>query len=284
MNITSNVASMISQLNMSRTTDNLTNVFYRLSTGYKINSAADDRVGLSLSEKLISSADSYQTAMDNAKDGINALNIADAGLASMLENIQRIKDLSVQAANGIYSSRERGYLLVEVQERIKDLNKIIDSTKFLEIPLLKDPSTALNVQMGPDSTVSTNTFNIKDSLAGQEINLTALGLKDILSLSGGTWTSAVARDSIGTLDDALSTIVNCRSKLGSMVNRMETSNNTLLLRKESTLSSNSTIRDADIAVETAEMAKLQILQQSTTKVMTQVNQLSTFALSILTSQ
>ena len=284
MKLTSNVSSMVSQLQMSRTADNLTKVFYRLSTGYKINTAADDRIGLSISEHLISAADSYQKAINNSRDGINALNIADSGLAEMLENIQRIKDLSVQAANGIYSSRERGYLLVEVQERIKDLNKIIDSTKFLEVPLLKEPDTPLRIQMGPDSATSTNTINLKEAFSGQSLSLTSLGLDNILSLSGGTWTSAVAKDSIGTLDEALSIVVNCRSKLGSMVNRMESSNNTLMLRKENTLSSNSTIKDADIATETAEMAKLQILQQSTAKVMTQINQIPTLALNILTAQ
>lgn len=121
--INSNVSSMIAQRSLSMNTSNLSKVYQRLSTGSKINSAKDDAAGLSISEKLKFQLNGYDKAINNTKDGISALNIADSGFETMLSNLQRIRELSVQAANGIYSSTERNYILDEIQERLTDFNR-----------------------------------------------------------------------------------------------------------------------------------------------------------------
>ena len=279
--INSNVSSMIAQRSLSMNTSNLSKVYQRLSTGSKINSAKDDAAGLSISEKLKFQLNGYDKAINNTKDGISALNIADSGFETMLSNLQRIRELSVQAANGIYSSTERNYILDEIQERLTDFNRIVATTSFDKTPLLDGSLTTLRIQTGPSSNLTSNTIDIATAFSGQSLTVTGLGLDSALTASGATWNPTVVRTYMDSIDSALNKLLSARSKIGGMLNRMDAVLSNLSAMQENLTNSNSTIRDTDIAKDTAEMTRMQILQQSSTQVLSQVNQLPQIALKLL---
>lgn len=290
--INSNVSSMIAQRSLGLNTSNLTKVYQRLSTGSKINSAKDDAAGLSISEKLKFQLNGYEKAINNTKDGISALNIADSGFETMLANLQRIRELSVQAANGIYSSSERSYILDEVQERLKDFNRIVQTTSFDKTPLLDGSLKELRIQTGPGTKLTSNTIDIATAFNGQSLTVTGLGLDAVLTtnsgalseavhISGAAWSTTKVRLYMDSIDKALNKLLTARSKIGGMLNRMDAVLSNLSAMQENLTNSNSAIRDTDIAADTAEMTRMQILQQSSTQVLSQVNQLPSIALKLL---
>lgn len=283
--INSNVASLIAQRSLTDNTYSLQKVFERLSSGAKINSAKDDAAGLSISEKLKVQLNGYQKAINNTKDGVNALNIADSGLESMIDSLQRIRELSVQAATATYSSSERTYILDEIKERLTDMNRVIQTSKFNDTPLLDGSLSALGlrIQTGPDSALSTNTIDISTAFSGS-LTVTGLALDSAMTASGATWDADAARAYMDSVDTALDTLLRARSKIGSMQNRMDSVLANLDAMTQNLTSSQSAIRDTDIAKDTAEMTRLQILQQSTTQVLQQVNQLPALALKLLGGQ
>lgn len=290
--INSNVSSMIAQRSLGANTSNLTKIFQRLSTGSKINSAKDDAAGLSISEKLKFQLNGYDKAISNTKDGISALNIADSGFETMLNNLQRIRELCVQGANGIYATSERNYILDEIQERLTDFNRIVKTTSFDKTPLLDGSLTTLRIQTGPGSGLTSNTIDIATAFNGNSLTITGLGLDVVLTtnggalteaihISGGVWVPDRVRDYMDVIDSALDKILRTRSRIGGMLNRMDAVLSNLSAMKENLTSSNSVIRDTDIAQDTADMTRLQILQQSSTQVLSQVNQLPSIALRLL---
>lgn len=290
--INSNVSSMIAQRSLGLNTANLTKVYQRLSTGSKINSAKDDAAGLSISEKLKFQLNGYDKAINNTKDGVSALNIADSGFETMLTNLQRIRELSVQAANGIYSTNERNYILDEIQERLTDFNRIVATTSFDKTPLLDGSLTTLRIQTGPGSGVTSNTIDIATAFSGSSLTVTGLGLNAVLTthggaltsaihISGSTWTPDKVRLYMDDIDSALNKILSARSRIGGMLNRMDAVLSNLSAMKENLTNSNSSIRDTDIANDTAEMTRMQILQQSSTQVLSQINQMPSIALKLL---
>jgi len=279
--INSNVSSMIAQRSLGLNTANLTKVYQRLSTGSKINSAQDDAAGLSISEKLKFQLNGYQKAINNTKDGISALNIADSGFETMLSNLQRIRELSVQAANGIYTSTERNYILDEVKERLTDFNRIVATTSFDKTPLLDGNMSALRIQTGPGTNLTSNTIDIATAFNGQSLTVTGLGLSSALTLTGASWGPNAVRSYMDSVDSALDKILSARSKIGGMLNRMDAVLSNLSSMQENLTKTNSTIRDTDIANDTAEMTRMQILQQSSTQVLQQVNQMPSIALKLL---
>jgi flagellin len=282
--INSNVASLVAQRSLNNNTSNLQKVLQRLSTGSRINGAKDDAAGLSISEKMTVQLNGYSKAINNTKDGMNALDIADSGLQSMIESLQRIRELTVQAANGTYSSTEKTYMLDEIKARLTDMNRVIDTAKYNDTALLDGTLPNLRIQTGPDSTLTTNTIDIGAAFTGQSLTVTGLGLDSALTATGTTWSDTNVRTYMDSIDSAVDKLLRARSKVGSMQNRMDAVLSNLNSMQQNLTSSQSAIRDTDIAKDTAEMTRLQILQQSTTQVLQQVNQLPALALKLLGGQ
>jgi len=280
--VNSNVASLVAQRNLRLNTNNLTKSFERLSTGYRINSAGDDAAGLSISEKLRSQIKGYAQSVNNAQDGINALQIAESAFDVMTEHVQRIRELCVQGANGVYSSTERDYLLDEIRQRLEDVDRIVQGTMFNDTPLLDGSVTDLRIQIGARTALSTNTINIAAALP-TSLFVSAGGLNIAIgaTVSGGTWGATEIRNYMDDVDVALDNILSARSKLGSLQNRMQAIVTNLEAMHENLQASESRIRDLDIAEETAEMTRLQILQQSSAQILAQSNQLPAIALQLL---
>ena len=275
--VNNNVASLIAQRNLSKNTSELSKSIERLSSGYRINRASDDSAGLSISEGLRGQIRGNNQAQGNIQDGISLLQIAESGLSVINESVQRIRELCVQAANETNGSAERGAVLVEINARLEDINRISKSTKFNNVSLLDGSALNARLQVGANSTLSTNTIEISSVLSNS--NVSTIGLT--IAVTGGTWSSDMIRSYLNQIDAAISTIVTKRSSIGAYQNRLETSLENLTIMNENVQTSESRIRDLDIAKETANMTKLQILQQASASVLTQANQIPQLALTLL---
>ncbi|OGI00527.1 MAG: hypothetical protein A2104_04100, partial [Candidatus Melainabacteria bacterium GWF2_32_7] len=216
-------------------------------------------------------------AIGNVQDGINLLQIAESGLTVINENLQRIRELCIQAANDTNGSVERTSILAELNARIDDITRIAKSAKFNNINVLDGTASSTKLQVGANSTVSTNTIDVASVLTDTQSS--TIGVT--ISITGGTWTSTLIRSYLGVIDSAITSISTKRSNIGALQNRLESTLENLTVMNENIQASESRIRDLDIAKETANMVKNQILQQASASVLSQANQIPQLALSLL---
>lgn len=273
--VNTNTTSLMVQRNLSKATSSLATSMQRLSTGMKINNAGDDAAGLALSEKINGQLSSSDVCKNNAQTGLNMLSIADGDLDVINQNLQRIKDLAVQSANGVYSDEERLSMDQEVQLRLEEINRIADSSSFSDMNLLDGSTADIVLQIGAGSDIDQNTIDI--SGAFQEAHVSSLGIQADASVS----TVDAARTMIDAIDAAVNNISSRRSIIGASMNRLDSTIDRIDIRKENLQSTYSTIRDTDIAAESSELTKQQILQQSAATLLQQANQTPSLALTLI---
>ena len=273
--VNTNTTSLMVQRNLSKATSSLATSMQRLSTGMKINNAGDDAAGLALSEKINGQLSSSDVCKNNAQTGLNMLSIADGDLDVINQNLQRIKDLAVQSANGVYSDEERLSMDQEVQLRLEEINRIADSSSFSDMNLLDGSIADIVLQIGAGSDIDQNTIDI--SGAFQEAHVSSLGIQADASVS----TVDAARTMIDAIDAAVNNISSRRSIIGASMNRLDSTIDRIVIRKENLQSTYSTIRDTDIAAESSELTKQQILQQSAATLLQQANQTPSLALTLI---
>jgi len=279
--VNTNVNSILVQRSLGASTNEIGKSLQRLSTGYRINKAADDAAGLTISESLKSQARGAQVATQNAQAGVNLLQTAEGDLGIIQDNLQRIRDLAVQAANDTNGSSERTAIESEVSQRLDEITRISKASKFNTIGLLDGSSTALNLQIGGNSEATTNAIDV----AGGTVNpldaadASALGV-DITT--GTTLASASAASAyIDTIDTAIADVSERRSTIGSLQNRLDSAIQSLSIKYENMSASESRIRDVDVAKEAASLTKNQILQQASATLLAQANQSPQVALSLI---
>lgn len=279
--INTNIPSLIAQRNLSQNTQNLNKSLERLASGYKINRAVDDAAGLSISESLRGQIRGTEKAIGNTQDGVNILQIAEGALSVIGENLQRIRELTVQAANDTNSTNERNAIKAEVKARIDDIDRIAQTTKGNNVYLLNGLSTQFTLQIGANSTAATNTLNLGPIF--QKSTASAL-------FSTGTMTADVSaayvsggscRNFLADIDRAINNVFSRRSTLGAYQNRLESTVQSLSITVENLRASESRIRNVDIASETATLTKNQILQQASTSILAQANQTPALAMQLL---
>ena len=276
--VNNNIASLNAQRNLSINTKSLSKSFERLSSGYRINSASDDAAGLSISEGLRSQIRGNDQAIKNIQDGSNMLQIAEGGLSVINDNLQRIRELSVQAANDTYGTAEKAAILSEIDQRLQDITRTAKTATFNGIQLLSAATSKTVLQVGAGSAASVNTLDLKAALP----NATATSLKlDISTISASTWTGNKVRSFLSKIDAALTTVISKRSILGAYQNRLDSSLQNMTVMNENLTASESRIRDLDIAKETASRTKYQILQPASVSILSQSNKLPQLALSLL---
>jgi len=275
--VNTNVSSMISQRYLTKNTDNLATSLERLSSGSRINHAGDDAAGLALSEGLRSQVRGTQQSIENIQDGVNMLQIAEGGLEIIGESLQRIRELTVQSANCTYATAERQSMLNEIHQRIEEIDRIGQTATYNGISLLNATATSIILQIGSTSDAS-STLDIRDAFG--IINSTTLGVR-LDGKTGANWTPTEMRAYMDKLDKAISDVISARSMIGAYQNRVQCAEDNLTIMQENLSASEARIRDTDIAKETAELAKCQILQQASASVLTQSNQLTAVVLSIL---
>lgn len=267
--VNTNLSSLQTMNNLSKANSQLTLHMQRLSSGLRINNAGDDAAGLALSDKLQSQVNASDIAKNNSLTGISMLQIADADLAQITENIQRMRDLAVQSANGTYSATERTALNSEYTNRITEVTKIINSSAFGNVKLLDGSSSPVVLQIG------TNNVAANDQLS---VTLAAL------AAPGGTIdTQANAQTAINTMSAYLTTVTAKRATIGAAINTLQDWVARTDAKKTNLASATSVLKDADVAAESAALTKSQILVRSTTAMLQQANQIPSLALSLIQS-
>lgn len=271
--INTNVSSLEAQRNLNSTQRSQGQNFQRLSSGMRINSAADDAAGLGISESLTAQTRSMSVAERNTNNGISMAQTAEAALGQVGGILTRMRELSVQGANGDLTSADRGYLDTEFQSLRSEITRIADSTKFNGRDLLSGASTAVTFQVGINNTAADQ---IDITFGG--VDLAALGI-GASSVSGATAVNSQA--SITALDGAISAVSTRRADFGASINRFSTTVSNLQSMRTNMAAANSRIRDVDVAEETASMARNQVLSQAAVSILSQANQAPQLALSLL---
>jgi flagellin len=269
LRINTNVAGLRTTRILRRSTLDLNKSLERLSSGLRINRAGDDAAGLAIAESFRSVKQGAQVAQRNAQDGISLVQTAEGALSETVNILQRIRELAVQAANGTNSNRNRADLQLEVSELLLQVNAIAANTDFNGV-LPLNGAVPITLQIGPRAG---QTLVINFPTAATTAGL-GLGGVNISSQAG-----AVA--ALTTVDGALTAVNTQRARLGAAQNRIDFTIATLAIQEENAAASESAIRDADIARETIQFTRNQILVSSGTSVLAQANIVPQTALQLL---
>ncbi|MBF0308526.1 MAG: flagellin FliC [Magnetococcales bacterium] len=273
MVINTNMSALNAQRNLAKTTNSLSTTYERLTSGLRVNSAKDDAAGLSISSRMTAQVRGINQSVRNANDAISMLQVAEGALDETTNALQRIRELAVQASNESYTTSDRDSLQLEVNQLLSEIERIKADSTFNKMNLLDGTVTGKHMQVG--------------AFSGQYVSVTVgsagrsgLGV-DLLVVSGTTF--AKANSAITLVDAALNSVADIRSNIGAMQNRFESIIANLSVMSERTTGARSAIMDADVAEETANLAKHSILQQAGTAILAQANQQPQLALSLLSS-
>jgi flagellin len=271
--IKTNIPSLQAQKNLQRSSEALNASFDRLSSGLRIVTAADDAAGLAISESMSTQIRSFTIAERNAQDAVSMVQTAEGALAEVHSIMGRLRELAMQAANGSYTSTDRGFLDTEYQALKAEIGRIQQSAKFNGKELLSTNVSSIQFQIGLDNTVSDQL-----SLSFGGVGLTAI--TSSTNLVGGSSISA-ALAALGIIDATLSTVSTERAKYGATMNRLNITISSIGTMRLNLSAANSRIRDVDVATETASLARNQVLSQAGVSVLAQANQLPQLALNLL---
>jgi flagellin len=269
LNIQTNVASLEAQRNTMKNQSALMKSFARLSSGFRVNSAADDAAGLGISESMKAQIRSYAVAERNANDAISMTQTAEASLGEMHDILGRMRELAMQAANGSMGSNDRGYLDTEFGQLKDELTRIQGSTKFNGNELVGNAVTSVTFQVGLNNEAN-------DQIT---VNFGGLTLGAIISANVTTADGALA--ALAVIDNGISTVSTSRSSFGSVMNRMDVTIASIQTMRINLTAANSRIRDVDVADETAKLSKNQVLTQAGVSILAQANQIPQSAMMLL---
>ena len=274
LRVNTNVASLNAQRNLMGTKLNLDRSLERLSSGYRINRAGDDAAGLAISENLKAQTRGLKQALRNAQDGISLVQVAEGGLNELSSILIRLRELAVQAASDTIGPVERQFLNVEYDQLVSEADRIADGTEFNGNALLNGTGAILDFQVGTRNDPTIDRISFDGSKA--DANAAALGI-NLTSVAD----KASAQNSLSAIDQAIVSISAMRADFGAIQNRLQSTVNNLNVSLENLSAANSRIRDVDVAEETAELTKSNVLMQAGTSVLSQANQSSAAALSLL---
>ncbi len=271
--VSTNIASLRAQNALNRSQGTLQKSFQRLSSGYRINTAADDAAGLGISENLRARVRSFAVAERNTNMAISMAITAEGGLAQISGIVIRMRELAVQSANGDLSSTDRDYLDTEFQLLMDEIDRLAESTEFNGKDLLAGTVSSIAFQVG----INTTSFDVI-SVGFGGMSVSGLGLSGV-GVGGSAQGNATA--AIDQLDVALSTVSTARAQFGAATNRLEIAVANTQTIRTNLQAANSSIRDVDVAEETSQLARSQVLLQAGTSVLAQANQSPQLALSLM---
>ena len=268
--INTNTAAITAQRHLNESRLEMEKAMERLSSGKRINSAMDDAAGLTIAHSLDAKVSSLNMAARNANDGISLINLAEGALEEVTSMLIRMRSLAVQAMNGTYAQADRSNLSLEFVTLAEEITRISDNTFFNGISVI-GASANVSFQVGHNSTdtISIVTKDMAAEAIGSGTPAFNVGSLSIASI-GGT-SSAFAAGSLAVLDQALEDVDSYRASLGATANRLEHAAANLYTRVENQQAAKSRIEDADYAVESANLARAQILQQAGTAMLSQAN-------------
>lgn len=288
--VNTNVSSLNAQRMLNNSGANLDVSFQRLSSGQRINSAADDAAGLQISDRLTSQINGLNQAVRNANDGISLAQTAEGALDETTSMLQRMRTLSIQSANGSNSDKDRVAIQQEVAQLSEEINRVAATTTFGGENLLDGTYQGI-FQVGADAN-QTISFTMQSGGTNNSIDyltnsgFTMSGLSNQASAQVSMTTASVssvvnAQSMIGIIDTMISAVDSKRAELGAVQNRFSSTINNLSNISENVSAARSRVRDADFAEETAKMTSSQILQQASSTILAQANQRPQTALSLL---
>jgi flagellin len=274
LRINTNIQALAAQRFLGNNTRNLNASLEKLSSGSRINRAGDDAAGLAISERLRANLRGMKQATRNAQDGISMIQVSEGALNEIGNILVRMRELSIQTASDTIGDLERGFVNKEVQHLKEEISRITNSTEYNGMKMLDGSAGKLEFQVGIYNNPAEDRITLDTGM--QVTTLESLKLSNI-----DNSTKKNSQDNLTILDAALNEVNNSRSSLGALQNRMQSTINNLETYHENLSAANSRIRDTDMAAETSELMKNNILSQANVAVLAQANQNQTLALNLL---
>jgi flagellin len=274
LRINTNVASLSAQRSLGINKNNTDSNLRKLASGERVTRASDDAAGLAISEKLKGHIRGMRQAKRNADDGISLIQTAEGGLSEISSIIVRLRELAVQAASDTVGDTERGFSDIEFQQLKDEINRISKGLDFNGRKLLDGTGGVVDVQVGIHNDPFQDRITYDSTTTDATLEALALMGETISHKEG-------AQLSLAKLDQALTRVSGVRANLGALQNRLQSTVNNLAIADENLSAANSRIRDVDVAAETAELAKNNILNQASVSVLAQANNAPQFALKLL---
>ena len=269
--VNTNVSSLNAQRNLFSSSQSLSTSFERLSSGFRINRAADDAAGLQITDRLTSQVEGLNQAARNANDAISLVQTAEGALGEVTTSLQRIRTLAVQSQNGINSSSDRVALQKEVTALKNEISRIATDSQFANLDILSGGfSSKFLVGANGGQTISVN-LSRPDGFGAKGLSVDET---DVSTFAG-------AETALTAVSEAISAVGGVRADLGALQNRFQSTIRNLTNISENVSGARGRIRDTDFAAETGELTRNQILQQATLTVLSQANQRPQAALSLL---
>lgn len=264
LRINTNIQALAAQRSLGANREAQEKSLERLSSGYRINRAGDDAAGLAISERIRSNVRSLNQAGRNAQDGISLVQVAEGGTNEISNILVRMRELSIQGASDTIGDLERGFINKEITALKSEIDRIASSTEFNGTKLLNGSAELLEVQVGLNNNPGQDRMIIDPKQ--QNVTLEALGLGAL-----STETKQQSQENLAMVDNALNVVMSNRADLGAMQNRLQSTINNIHIYSENLEAARSRIRDTDMAAETSELTKDNILTQAGISVLAQAN-------------
>jgi len=274
LRIGTNVTALNAQKALWGTKNSMDRAMARLSSGNRINKASDDAAGLAISENMKAQMRGLKQANRNAQDGISMIQTAEGALSEVSNMLIRLRELGVQAASDTIGDRERSLVNVEYTQLLEEIDRITGSTEFNGTPLLSGTGGFLDFQIGVKNQKDFDRISFDAGRADAGTTALGINLTNVLD-------KVSAQESLASIDTAIGQVSQLRAGFGAIQNRLQSTVENLQTSLENLATANSRIRDADIADESTELAKQNILLQAGTSILSQANQQSSLALSLL---
>jgi flagellin len=272
--ISTNIASVNAQRNLANSQIAMQDSYAKLSSGSRINKAADDAAGLAISESLKADIRSFRQANRNANDGISMVQVAEGGMNEISNIITRLRELGVQAASDTVGDRERSMINVETQQLKNEAQRIAVTTKWQSTALLDGTTPVFDFQVGIHNKQDEDRISFDSS--NNNVTLSALGLDGV-----DYTTKEGAQEALSQLDESHDRVNAARANLGALQNRLTSTVQNLGIQEENYSAANSRIRDTDVANATAELTRNNVLLQAGTATLAQANQMTGLALKLI---
>lgn len=271
MTINTNVSSMAAQKNLASSQKNLAVSFSRLSSGLRVNTAADDAAGLAVSESMKSQIRSYTVADRNAADGTSMAQTAEGALGEVHSIMGRMRELAMQGSNGTLSSSDRGQVNTEFGQLKSEITRIQGSAKFNGVAVVATAASSVKFQVGLNNVAS-------DAIT---VSFGGVKLTTLLDATTVVDTATASLNALGRIDTAIGAVSTSRANFGAAMNRLDIASSNIQTMRLNLSSANSRIRDVDVADETANLSRNQVLSQAGTSILGQANQLPQMAFGLL---
>jgi len=278
LTVRTNMAAIGAINNLNKTQNSLSSSLGKISSGLRINRAADDAAGMSVATRMNSDNTSLKQSMRNTNDGISMVQTAEGGLGELHNILVRMRELSVQASNETYNSTDRAMITTEMTQLTNEYTRITSTANFNRVDILKGSDTAFNIQVGIHDNAD-NRINI--NMASLNSTVGAIGLATVVTSIGSAGNLTQAQSNISSIDAALSNIATRRARLGAIQNRLENALSEATNYSENLSSSQSQIMDVDYATESADMTRYQIQQQAGVAALAQAKAIPQSIISLL---